>query len=58
MVKYLTLAIVAVALTACKPGERLGTFKNECDSRGGVYKKVAPNEYKCTLRNGTVLHSR
>jgi len=58
MIKYIALAAVALSIAACKPGERLGNFKEMCKDRNGVLEQTNPNDYKCTLRDGTVLRSR
>ena len=57
MIKYAALAVVALSLTACLPGERLGNFKNMCADKGGKLEQTSPNNYKCTLRDGSVLRS-
>lgn len=57
--KYLIIALVTLGLAACKEdsGVHLGTFKNDCSAKQGTLAEVAgnPNEYTCTLPDGTVL---
>jgi hypothetical protein len=55
--KYLIVAISALALTACKEnqGVHKGTFEADCAAKNGTLAQVAPNEYTCTLPDGTVL---
>jgi len=49
-------AAVAVALAGCKldQGVHKGTFEKDCAAKNGTFAQVAPNEYTCTLPDGTV----
>lgn len=57
--KYLIIALSTLALAACKEdkGVHLGVFKDQCYSQKGKLEIVtgSPNEYTCTLPDGTVL---
>lgn len=57
--KYLVMAIATFGLVACKEdsGVHLGTFKADCAAKQGTLAEVAgsPNEYTCTLPDGSVL---
>ena len=57
MIKYAVLTLTALALTACMPGERLGTFKNMCKEKRGTLEQVGSNDYVCHLKDGTLLRS-
>lgn len=57
-----TIGIVLLStmfLAGCKnEGQHLGNFKNNCESRKGKLEQTSPNNYKCTLPDGTVLFSK
>lgn len=57
--KYL-VAVIALGLivTGCKPGQRLGVFKQNCAELKGKLEQLKGDEYKCTLLDGKVLYSR
>lgn len=53
--KYILIILTALAVTGCKSdlGVKKGIFEGKCTLQGGTVTKVAPNEYKCTLKDGT-----
>lgn len=55
--KFVVIAIAALALAGCKEnqGVHKGTFEKDCAAKNGTLAQVAPNEYTCTLPDGTVL---
>ena len=57
--KYIVIAIAALALTACKEnqGVHKGTFEKDCLAKGGTIAQTQPNEYSCTLPDGSVVNS-
>lgn len=58
--KYFAIVAAVLALAACKDdkGVHLGTFKEKCSAKNGVLAQVTPNEYTCTLPDGTVLKTQ
>lgn len=56
--KYASLAILSIlSLTGCKEnnGVHKGTFESDCNSAKGTLTQLSPNEYTCTLPDGTLL---
>ena len=51
--------VPAIALGACKvdQGVRTGPFEQQCLADKGTVTRVSPNEYTCTLPDGTVRKS-
>jgi hypothetical protein len=57
--KYVAIAALALALAGCKEnkGVHLGTFKDGCAAKNGTLAQVSPNEYTCTLPDGSILRT-
>jgi hypothetical protein len=60
--KFAIFGVLSVlALAGCKaenPGQHLGNFKTECETKKGTLEEVSPNNYKCTLPDGSVVLSK
>ena len=61
MFKVSIASLLALTLVACKKedsGQHLGNFKTACITEKGKLAEISPNNYSCTLPDGTVLYSK